>query len=656
MRGDSFVYILLQQNNRIFVPKESRSKDVLVTCDYGVTDDIIAGWVQNCFGVAVLNVLINEESKNLAIVIIDGHEKCSKEELLTFPTALKCLPHNAVGQAAKKYIEQQQARYSVKLQYGLRDGKIIIIDEISESEKGLKCQCKCPGCGMELQAKLGGGKRQRHFAHNNTTCDIVVAQQSALHMLAKEIIEQEGSILLPPLEVCFRDIPNMHMEYDYCYNLPDKLVFKPQKLVHCDEVFLEQRLSDIIPDVIIKASGKMCLVEIAVTHFIDDEKAKKIKQLGLAVVEIDLSALQKKELNRALIRNILVEQIDGKSWAYNPLSEKAISWASTQYSKLYQAQRQKEMESMKALKIREQQRQNKREQAQIRIKELFVPENYRAALILLRDDEKCYSQWKKRSFFQKNLEIPFYMDIPITGEMVFDCDHRIWQSAIFDQFVYNRKQKSNEPTTIHISKIEKWVTTFQHDFKINWDLVPKTYLMIKNHGYSRSLLYESIKQYLDYLSNLGFISEVYYQEAEVLCSHCIIPPNTAKAVELKAILESVDRESCDINDRIEVMLHPQRVFIRPQIDSPLYDDEWGKKYEMQNQKVRDQQLAASRTIKYEAGLAEVMSSNILTGEGLAKDSFGFRWLICSVCGQIKREDEMASYSGKIGTCKECSRI
>ena len=80
---------------------------------------------------------------------------------------------------------------SVKLQYGLRNGKIISIWDLNEEDRGLKCNCICPNCGMELQAKLGSGKKQRHFSHNNANCNVAIAQQTALHMLAKEIIEEE---------------------------------------------------------------------------------------------------------------------------------------------------------------------------------------------------------------------------------------------------------------------------------------------------------------------------------------------------------------------------------------------------------------------------------------------------------------------------------
>lgn len=51
----------------------------------------------------------------------------------------------------------------VKLKYGMRDGKIISIYDIPLEQRGLKCDCICPLCGMPLQARLGE-KNQWHFA------------------------------------------------------------------------------------------------------------------------------------------------------------------------------------------------------------------------------------------------------------------------------------------------------------------------------------------------------------------------------------------------------------------------------------------------------------------------------------------------------------
>ena len=136
----------------------------------------------------------------------------------------------------------------------------------------------------------------------------------------------------------------------------------------------------------------------------------------------------------------------------------------------------------------------------------------------------------------------------------------------------------------------------------------------------------------------------------MLCSHFMTPPNATKATELKAILDRVDVEACDINDQIEAMLFPVQEYAKLKKEEVIKNQE----EVMQKQKGRQQQLAEAKKLKYKTGLVEITSS-ALTGENISKDSFGFRWLICSVCGQIKREDEMASYCGKVGICGECSR-
>ena len=46
--------------------------------------------------------------------------------------------------------------YSIKLDYGLRDGNVIDIDidTIKESERGLKCNCICPACNTLFRQSL----------------------------------------------------------------------------------------------------------------------------------------------------------------------------------------------------------------------------------------------------------------------------------------------------------------------------------------------------------------------------------------------------------------------------------------------------------------------------------------------------------------------
>ena len=58
---------------------------------------------------------------------------------------------------------------------------------------------------MTLQARIGKIK-QPHFSHNNAKCDLKSAQQSALHILAKDIIEKEKRIKCPDVVFSTSDL------------------------------------------------------------------------------------------------------------------------------------------------------------------------------------------------------------------------------------------------------------------------------------------------------------------------------------------------------------------------------------------------------------------------------------------------------------------
>ena len=89
---------------------------------------------------------------------------------------------------------------NIKLAYGIRGGNIVHISELAPTEKGEKCNCICPICNGRLVAKLKDDRRQRHFAHKvSNNCDIIHAQQTGLHLLAKEIISENSEILVPGL-------------------------------------------------------------------------------------------------------------------------------------------------------------------------------------------------------------------------------------------------------------------------------------------------------------------------------------------------------------------------------------------------------------------------------------------------------------------------
>jgi len=185
-------------------------------------------------------------------------------------------------------------------EYAIKDG---VLTHVSEVERGLKCSCVCPSCGANMIARKGN-KMAHHFAHQNAECSHGL--ETTLHLMAKEILEQEKRILLP--------LVFLPLEYT------NKLLTPECTMLEIDDVTIEKRLGDIIPDIIIKSGGKQLMVEIWVTHKIDDNKLRKIKELDISTIEINLSKLDRM-ISMNELREFLLKDEEHKFWVYNSLAE-----------------------------------------------------------------------------------------------------------------------------------------------------------------------------------------------------------------------------------------------------------------------------------------------------------------------------------------------
>lgn len=162
--------------------------------------------------------------------------------------------------------------------------------EIDKVPNGLKCNCLCPHCKSPLIAKNGGDVREHHFAHEaGKECENAV--ESALHLLAKEIIEEECAIMLPESEgrwpkgqVLLRDVAIE--KYDTKFNI------KPDA-------------EGILPD------GRRLLIEFLVSHRVSTTKRQVIVDNNLLCLEIDLNY---QEQNKERIRNFLLNTIQDRKW------------------------------------------------------------------------------------------------------------------------------------------------------------------------------------------------------------------------------------------------------------------------------------------------------------------------------------------------------
>ena len=174
---------------------------------------------------------------------------------------------------------------AVKIKYGL-DITSKKIKYISEVPKGEKCNCICLECRGVLIAKKGKIQKH-HFQHKTKNYCSGGNPETLLHLIGKMIIKDNNEILLS-----------------------DKNYFQYSNAI------IEKQLNGFKPDVVVENDEKeIWLIEIAVTHFIDESKIEKIQKEQMNCIEI--------ELNKNLIHKDL-EAIKNDV-LFNPKNRKIIN-------------------------------------------------------------------------------------------------------------------------------------------------------------------------------------------------------------------------------------------------------------------------------------------------------------------------------------------
>ena len=192
-------------------------------------------------------------------------------------------------------------RHFTGLHYGIANGKLLHVSEVA---RGLSCGCVCPSCGAILVAKQGR-IREHHFAHS-TGEPCRYAGETALHLAAKDILEKRRELVLPAVEVPFHS---------------HALTIAPDRRYQIDSISVEHRFANIVPDVLLHIGGHPLLVEIKVTHGVDDHKLRQIEKMGISAVEIDLSSAPR-DYPPDELENIIVEDSAHKTWLYNVISDR----------------------------------------------------------------------------------------------------------------------------------------------------------------------------------------------------------------------------------------------------------------------------------------------------------------------------------------------
>jgi len=186
----------------------------------------------------------------------------------------------------------------IQLPYGIKDDKLV---HISEVESGLVCKCNCPSCHAELIAKKGPDTIY-HFAHHSAeSCEH--ALETVLHLAAKDILTATDQIFLPEVIV----------EFSSGFR---KIELAESKAYQIDSVLVEKKIGNIIPDLILDIDGHQLLVEVFVTHGVDEEKLRRIRELGISAIEIDLSSVPR-DLPMRVLSDLIVSGLENKKWLNN---------------------------------------------------------------------------------------------------------------------------------------------------------------------------------------------------------------------------------------------------------------------------------------------------------------------------------------------------
>ena len=340
--------------------------------------------------------------------------------------------------------------------------------------------------------------------------------------------------MFPPYDISCEDVGLQST----CYLKPYSC--NHEQVVEFESVNLEKKISNIIPDIIIRKGNSECLIEIAVTHFIDEEKEEKILNLNLPVLEIDLSHFSH-NINKHELAEIIKNKYDNKKWISNP---RKLEEHKENAKKYFQEEIKKHNKAQELLRQeREKKEQKERWQKKVfqKIDITFDPDRYEQTIKKLRNDVAAKLEYKKTRMWQSSNQLPFYLDLPIQGEFVFGCDRRIWQMILFEKFIYHRKTKNQIPIDVH--SIKKYLVMY---FKKNTECnITWTY-------YEHNILCNIIDKYLKKLHNLGFIE--YYESVKwgiVKISHQLTPPDEKYTNLLKQALANVNCFSRDANLQID---------------------------------------------------------------------------------------------------------
>ncbi|WP_196160982.1 hypothetical protein [Reinekea sp. G2M2-21] len=196
--------------------------------------------------------------------------------------------------------------------------------------KGLACDCVCPGCEAPLVAAKGDIYEHyfRHangYGHSNDQQNQLTCPETALHAMAKQIVANLSAIQLPAFN---------HVE---TVVLPEKnsltkeiTIDLPSAQLEIMSSRVEKHIStEIRPDVqlLVPSSILPLCIEIVVSHKTTEKKRKLLKKQGLWALEIYLSDLNISGKDQEVQVFNALNEAHRYSWIHHPVAATQLALA-----------------------------------------------------------------------------------------------------------------------------------------------------------------------------------------------------------------------------------------------------------------------------------------------------------------------------------------
>lgn len=202
---------------------------------------------------------------------------------------------------------------TLKIPAGEREGRMLRAEEVAS---GLNCDCHCPGCGARLVARNRGTRRRPHFAHYQAP-ESRACFETVTHKLAKQVLLEARELLLPAFfKPPVHDLAGHAYPLEECHAEPRDWPYQTAR----DEVRLAE-LDGCTPDIVLHGlkPQRPLLVEVCVTHQVDDAKAKLVRERDMTMMEIDLSSLIDSDLGPERFRELVLSEPGNRKWIHCPI-------------------------------------------------------------------------------------------------------------------------------------------------------------------------------------------------------------------------------------------------------------------------------------------------------------------------------------------------